>query len=378
MAASSMPAGRVLVTGGAGFIGSHTVEQLHAAGHRVRILDALALDIHGPEPTAPPELPPDAELLVGDISDAATVRAALDGVGAVIHLAAETSVGRSMLAPAQYVRNNVLGTAVLWEEIRRHTGVRRFVLASSRAVYGEGSYRCDRCGSRTPGPRRAEDLAAGRFQHTCATCGRGLRPVPTREDATLGSCSVYAATKRSQEELCRLAGDLAGIPVSVLRYFNVYGPRQALSNPYTGVLANFCARLLAGGELKLYEHGLPFRDFIHVRDVARANVLALETGIRGTFNIGTGRPVSLERIAAAICAAFGVPGRFVKTSIFRGGDILGCHADTARARTELGFAPEVDLGAGCTELVDWSRGATAVDRLDRMEAEFRSRGVLHG
>jgi dTDP-L-rhamnose 4-epimerase len=368
------PSARVLVTGGAGFIGSHTVEALLAAGYRVRVLDLLCPDVH----VAAPVLPADAELAVGDVCDAAQVREALDGVDAVIHLASETSVGRSMCEPARPARHNVLGTAVLWEEILRRRGIRRFVLASSRAVYGEGSYRCERCGPCTPGARRMEDLAAGRFEHACATCGRPLLALPTREDAVLDSRSVYAATKRLQEELTGLLGQVAGTTVCALRYFNVYGPRQALSNPYTGVLANFCARLLGGRELKLYERGLPVRDFIHVRDVARANVLALEAGASGTFNIGTGHAVSLEEIAGTLCSQLGAPGRLVKSSIFRSGDILGCHADIERARAELGFSPRIGLAAGCADLVSWSRGAAATDGLDGMEAELRRAGVLHG
>jgi len=368
---------RVLVTGGAGFVGSHLVDALVAAGCEVRVLDALAAQVHGADRKRPAYLHPAAELVVGDLLDRAALASALEGVEAVVHQAAAVGVGQSMYEIARYVRENSLGTAVLLEEVvARRGAIRRLVVASSMSIYGEGLY-LDAGGRPVfPPPRRAEQVAAREWELR-DEAGRALVPAPTPETKPLCPTSVYAVTKRDHEELCLAVGAAYEIPTVALRYFNVYGPRQSLSNPYTGVLAIFASRILNRRRPLVYEDGLQTRDFVHVSDVAQANRLALERpeAAGRVYNVGTGRATRILEVAERLGAALGaaeppdVPGRF------RAGDVRHCVADVTRIRRELGYEPRVAFAEGLRELLDWVREQPAEDRLDEATRELAARGL---
>ncbi|MCK6487605.1 MAG: SDR family NAD(P)-dependent oxidoreductase [Planctomycetes bacterium] len=368
----------ILVTGGAGFIGRRTVALLCADGHRVRVLDRLDPQVHGAA-AEPAGLDPRAEFVRGDVTDPATVDACLDGVEAVFHLAALTGVGQSMYDLRDYAHHTVTGTATLLERLlKRGQRLRRFVLSSSRAVYGEGAARCPRHGVVAPAPRRREDCAAGDFGLRCPACGAGCEPCATAEDQPPAPGSIYAWTKLQQEELVRHAVRHHGLEAAILRYFNVYGEGQALANPYTGVVAVFCARLRAGRPLALYERDLPLRDFVHVADVAEANRATLAAAVEpGTaINIGVGSALRISQVARALAAAMGVEARLEDTGEFRCGDILACWADRGRARALLGWEPRVGLEEGMRRFAAWAAGERAVDLSERAAAELRAHGLL--
>jgi dTDP-L-rhamnose 4-epimerase len=371
-------ADRVLVTGGAGFIGSHTIDALQRDGASVRVLDRLHPQVH-PDGVAR-HLANDVELITGDVRDLDTVRHALVGVTHVLHLAAETSVGRSLYEGDHHVDVNARGTAVLFRAIRESGApVEAVVLSSSRAVYGEGRHWCATCGNCNPGPRRLEDLLAERWRHRCPVCGCALLAVPTDEQTETRSASSYGLTKGFQEQICALEAAQLGVPVVALRYFNVYGPRQSPHNPYTGLITTLGLRLLGGRPIILYEQGTPVRDFVHVDDVVSANLLALRDPPQdGPVNIGTGRSVSLEELVEALAGAFGVEPDVQHSSRFRVGDIHAAVADTTRARDALAFTAAVSLEDGLATVVDGLRDHVLSDRSDAVEQELRERGVLFG
>ncbi len=285
----------ILVTGGAGFIGSEIVTQLLDAGHDVRVLDVVLETAHRCEPAVDPR----AEFVRGDVTDPETVAAALDGVDVVCHQAAMVGLGADILDLPQYVRHNDLGTAVLLSELARRSFAGRVVLAWSMVVYGEGRYRCRADGLVTPPPRPLERLVAGAFEVACPWCGAALIPEPIPEDAPLDPRNVYAATKLQQERLAESFSRETGVPVTALRYHNVYGPRMPRDTPYAGVAAIFRSALEAGRAPRVFEDGGQRRDFVHVRDVARANVLALTAvdPVPGAFNVASGKPRTVLEMA---------------------------------------------------------------------------------
>jgi dTDP-L-rhamnose 4-epimerase len=367
---------RVLITGGAGFIGSHLADELLAHGYRVRVLDSLDPQVHGEQRRRPEYLAKDVELIVGDINDAAKVDAALQGVDAVYHFAAAVGVGQSMYEVAHYTRVNNLGTAVLLEALTRQP-VERLVVASSMSLYGEGLYRSDSGVARTVGERTLEQLKAGRWEFT-GDDGNVLQPMPTPETKQPSLASVYALSKYDQERLCLMLGRAYGIPTVALRFFNAYGPRQALSNPYTGVLAIFAARLLNDNPPAIFEDGLQQRDFVSVYDLARACRLALETpGAAGeVFNVGSGEPHTVRDIAAKLARVVGKEN--IQPDIlgkYRVGDIRHCFADISKAQRVLGFTPQVRLDDGLVELSSWLASQAAVDRVAQASAELSARGL---
>jgi dTDP-L-rhamnose 4-epimerase len=336
---------RVLVTGGAGFIGGHVVAELLAAGHEIRILDSLHPAAHGPHAAA-------ATATVGDVRDPATVARMLRGVDAVIHQAAMVGMSTSPLDLPEYVGCNDLGTAVLLAEMAR-AGIGRLVLASSMVVYGEGAYRCPRHGPLRPPPRDADDLAAGRFEPRCLTCGNDLTVEQVDEDAPLRPRSGYAATKVAQEHLADAWARAVGGSAVALRYHNVYGPRMPRDTPYAGVAAIFRSALERGEAPRVTEDGRQRRDFVHVADVARANLLALqETGSAGsglrTYNIASGEPRTVGELAGALCVARGGPPAVV-TGEVRSGDVRHVVASPARAARELGFTARVRFRDGMAD-----------------------------
>jgi dTDP-L-rhamnose 4-epimerase len=339
---------RILVTGGAGFIGSHIVEALLNAGHEVRVLDSLAA--HDCRPTY---LSPDVELLEHDVADASGARKAIAGVDAVCHQAAMVGLGVDIGDITGYVTNNDLGTAVLLGQLAARGFNGRFVLASSMVVYGEGRYACPSCGARPPAPpRAAADLERGRFDPRCPACGTALEPEAVTEDSPADPRNVYAATKLHQEHLCFSFSRETGVPVTALRYHNVYGPRMPRDTPYAGVASIFASAIAAARAPRVYEDGGQMRDFVHVRDVARANVIAL-TGAHpatGAFNIASGTPRTVGRLAETLTDAAGPDApRPDTTGQFRLGDVRHVFASVERAASELGFTAKKDFDEGIAE-----------------------------
>ena len=352
----------ILVTGGAGFIGSHLVDALIEHGHRVRILDAVVEQVHG---TADPQyVNPDAEFLRGDVCDPEIVNQALEGVEVVYHKAAEVGVGQSMYEIVRYVRANDLGTAVLLEEIvKQRPQIKKLVVASSMSIYGEGAYACEHCGPVQPKLRPLSQLLDRDWDINCPQCGAKVKPVPTNEDKPLIPSSVYAISKQDQEQFCLVVGRAYDIPVVALRYFNVYGPRQALSNPYTGVCAIFSGRLLNDQAPLIFEDGEQTRDFVHVSDIVQANLLALKSNRADyqALNIGTGAPISIAEISSLLARGLNKDIKPEITEKYREGDIRHCVADISRARTLLGYEPKVTLAEGIPELLEWVRQQQADD-----------------
>lgn len=368
--------GKVLITGGAGFIGSHVADELLLHGYDVRVLDNLNVQVHRGLTSRPEYLDPDVELIVGDVRDRAMVKAALEGADAVIHLAAAVGVGQSMYEIEHYTSVNNVGTAVLLEVLNENP-VERIVVASSMSIYGEGL--C--CGPDgvpvEPEDRTLEQLRAGRWELT-DSAGNVLRPHPTPETKQPSLASVYALTKYDQERLCLMFGRAYGIDAVALRFFNAYGPRQALSNPYTGVLAIFASRLLNGRPPLLFEDGKQMRDFVSVHDVARACRLALAVpqAAGEVFNVGSGRAYSVREIAEKAADVLGA--KHIEPEVtgkYRMGDIRHCYADISRARAVLGYQPRVGLSEGLEELAAWLEGQVAEDYVEVASHELAERGL---
>lgn len=335
----------VLVTGGCGFIGSHLVEDLLAAGHRVRVLDDLST-------STPRHLPDGVELRVGDVADPLTTTGALSGVDAVCHQAAKVGLGQGVADLADYARRNVLGTAVLLSAMAE-ARIGRLVLASSMVVYGEGGYDCPEHGAVAPAPRERDNLLAGRFEPPCPRCAAPLTVREVDEEAPLHPRNGYAATKLAQEHLAGAWAQVAAGRVVALRYHNVYGRRLPRDTPYAGVAALFRSALARGEAPRVFEDGAQLRDFVHVRDVARANRLALEhdgpaPGRLTALNVASGRPSTVGEMAAALRAAVGGPQPVV-TGEFRLGDVRHIVASPARAMSDLGFRAQVSLVRGMAD-----------------------------
>ncbi len=366
---------KILITGGAGFIGSHLADSLLAQGARVRALDSLTPQVH--ETGGRPDyLDPEVELVVGDVRDADCVRGALEGVDAVVHLAARVGVGQSMYEIADYTSVNATGTGVLLQALLDHP-VAQLVVASSMSVYGEGLYAAPDGRPLAAVERSREQLARAQWEPT-GEDGVALHPLPTPEDKPPSLSSIYALGKYDQERMCVLFGAAYRIPVTALRFFNVYGPRQALSNPYTGVLAIFAGRLLNDREPLIYEDGHQRRDFVSVYDVARAVGLALERpdadGL--VLNIGSGDSVSVLEIARELAALMGREDVEAQvTGKYRVGDIRHCFADIDLARRTIGYVPQVARSQGMAELAQWLAGQVATDRVDDAAAELAQRGL---
>jgi dTDP-L-rhamnose 4-epimerase len=365
----------ILITGGAGFIGSHLADELLASGWTVRALDNLTPQVHETG-ERPRYLADDVELLVGDVRDDESVRRALAGVDAVVHLAARVGVGQSMYDIADYTSVNDSGTATLLQALLDQP-VDQLVVASSMSVYGEGLY-ADADGRLVDDAERSrEQLERGSWE-ALGPEGQPLSPLPTPEDKSPSLSSIYALGKYDQERMCLLFGSAYRTPVTALRFFNVYGPRQALSNPYTGVLAIFAGRLLNGRSPLVYEDGRQQRDFVSVYDVARACRLALEQpdGDGRILNIGSGEQVDVRRIAGELARVMDRGEIEAEiTGKYRVGDIRNCFADIALAERAIGYAPEVALADGIAELADWLAGEVAVDRVDHAAAELAARGL---
>jgi dTDP-L-rhamnose 4-epimerase len=366
---------RTLVTGGCGFIGSHLVRLLVEQGDEVVVLDSLERQVHDGRP---PSLPADVRLFEGTVGDADLVDRALEGVDRVVHLAAAVGVGQSMYEIAAYVEKNTYATAVFLERlVARSPRPARLVVASSMSIYGEGEYECPVHGAVAPGPRDERQLVARRWEVRCPSCDRELRPVGTRETKPLIPTSIYAITKRDHEEMCLVTGIAYAIPTVALRFFNVYGPGQALSNPYTGVAAIFASRLLNRRPPVIFEDGRQSRDFIHVSDIVRGIMRALEsdTAVGQALNLGTGRATTVNEVAELLSRGIGIDIEPERTGRYRAGDIRHCYADTRRAAELLGFRALVALEDGMVELAEWLAGQEAVDHVEAATNELVARGL---
>jgi dTDP-L-rhamnose 4-epimerase len=366
---------RILITGGAGFIGSHLADELLSVGYEVRALDSLVSQVHETR-TRPAYLDPDVQLIVGDVRDRSTVDRALKGIDAVVHLAAQVGVGQSMYQLCDYTSTNVSGTATLLEALIAQP-VERLVVASSMSIYGEGLYRAADGTLVQQAERSMEQLARAAWDPVDPV-GRSHEPLPTPEWKAPSLKSVYALTKFDQERLCLMMGEAYRIPTVAMRFFNVYGPRQALSNPYTGVLAIFGSRLLNGRAPLVYEDGNQRRDFVSVYDVARALRMALDVpdAAGHAFNIGSGTSTSVRDIALRMAATLGADAIAPEiTGQYRVGDIRHCFADISKARAVLGYEPRVTLDEGLLELAGWLGGQEAFDRVAEANAELAARGL---
>jgi dTDP-L-rhamnose 4-epimerase len=366
---------RILITGGAGFIGSHLADDLIGRGHCVRALDILSPQVHGGGRNRPPYLHPELELMCGDVRDEVAVRRALRDVDVVYHFAASVGVGQSMYEIEHYTSTNNLGTAVLLQEILRRP-VQRLIVASSMSIYGEGLY------ARADGQlvdsveRSVEQLAAGEWEPRDERF-EPLLPVPTPETKRPSLSSIYALSKYDQERMCLIIGRAYDIPTVALRLFNVFGTRQALSNPYTGVLAIFASRLLNHHPPLIFEDGRQRRDFVSVADVVQACRLALDVaGAAGqVFNVGSGRAYTVNDVSQMLQARLGLHISPDICGKYRAGDIRHCVADITRARTVLGYEPRVLLEDGLGELAEWVRSQSAVDRVADASRELAMRGL---
>lgn len=378
---SPTPREAVLVLGGAGFIGSHLVDALVDRGHRVRVLDALVPQVHGVEAYMsgiPRHMNPAAEFIQADITDEGALREAIDGVTVVFHQAAEVGVAQSMYEAARYTRANTFGTAVLWDILAggKHS-VQKVVVASSMSIYGEGSYWCREHGTIYPALRSDEQMRARVWNMRCPVCGAEAKPIPTTEDKPLAPTSIYAITKRDQEEMSLVMGRSYNIPSVALRYFNVYGTRQSLSNPYTGIAAIFSGRLLNDKAPIVFEDGNQGRDFVHVSDIVHANILAMGSGAANyrAINIGTGRVTSVRTVAETIARGLNKPIAPEVVHQFRAGDVRDCYANIDLARNLLGYEPRVTFADGMATLLDWVGTEQSTDDTERAIAELAGRGL---
>ncbi|HEY6067266.1 MAG TPA: NAD-dependent epimerase/dehydratase family protein [Gaiellaceae bacterium] len=369
---------RVLITGGAGFIGSHLADRLLADGHVVRALDNLDPQVH-PGGERPDYLDPAVELQVGDVRDHEAVARALHGIDALVHFAAAVGVGQSMYEIERYTSINAIGAAVVLEEaVARRDAIGKLLVASSMSIYGEGQYRNPKTGESGIAPwLRPESQLADRKWDLLAADGTPLEPEPTSEAKPLRPTSIYAINKRDHEEMFLATGAAYGIPAVALRFFNVYGERQALSNPYTGVAAIFSSRLINDRPPVVFEDGRQTRDFVDVRDIVRCCSLALSgDGADGrTVNVGTGVPTSVVDVARVIGEGLGKQIEPEVKYEFRAGDIRHCYADTRLAEELLGFRAEIPFEAGMRELLSWLEGQEAADSVDAAREALVARGL---
>ncbi len=365
---------RVLVTGGAGFIGSHLVDALVQKGQDVLVVDKLAPQVH---PVKPDYLNPKARYRFEDLQG--VVEEAIRDAEVVYHLASVVGVGQSMYRIEDYVDANTFATARLLQRlIGNDASVKRLVVASSMSIYGEGAYRCPGHGPVTPPLREESQLKRHEWELGCPECGRAVQPAPTTESKPLDPNSIYAITKRDQEEMSLTIGRAYGIPTVALRFFGVYGPRQALSNPYTGVCAIFQSRIQNGKPPIIFEDGHQTRDFVSVHDVVQALLLAGERTEADyhAINVGTGRATSILDVANVLVKIYGSDLTPQVENKYRAGDIRHCIADISLAREVLGYEPRISLEEGLREFVEWSRDTEAEDRLEEAHQELEKRGLV--
>jgi len=370
---------KILVTGGAGFIGSFIVDMLIERGHEVLVFDNLDPQVHQSRNKLPEHFNPKAKFIFGDVREKDKLYDAVKEAEIIFHKAAAVGVGQSMYQVEHYVDVNTKGTAALLDILANNKhNVRKLIVAASMSSYGEGAYLCGKCGKFYPKLRTEEQMNKKKFEIFCDKCGQETTPIPTDEEKTRDCNSIYAITKKDQEDMCLNICCAYKIPVVALRYFNVYGPRQSVSNPYTGVMAIFASRLLNDNQPIVYEDGLQTRDFINVRDIAAANILAMENDKAdyGYFNVGSGKPVSVKKIALSLAEILGKKVEPVLVNKYRKGDVRHCFADINKIQSLLGFKPEVSFEKGMDELCCWLKKQKAVDKVEAAQEELKNKGLI--
>ncbi|WP_234119724.1 SDR family NAD(P)-dependent oxidoreductase [Clostridium hydrogenum] len=371
---------RILVTGGAGFIGTHLCKKLLEKNYDVIIYDNLSPQIHGENKQIPNWMKEKTTFIKADIRDRKSLKKAVLQADKIVHLAAETGVGQSMYEIQRYTDVTIQGTSMLWDILvneKKH--VNKVILSSSRAVYGEGKYKCSKCGDNIyPESRKIENLKQGKWEISCPMCGQKLELCATDEKSMLKTSSIYAICKKTQEEICMTMGKTLGIPCSIVRYQNVYGPLQSLNNPYTGILSIFTSRLRNNKPIQVYEDGLESRDFVHVKDVVNGTVLALESEKANyeIFNIGNGKGTTVLELAKILTKYINPNLTPVITGRYRMGDIRHCYADISKAREILGYKPRFDIETGIKDFLDWAQNEQAKDLSDNAENELKEKGLF--
>lgn len=369
----------VLVTGGAGFIGSRLCQELYKLGYDVIVYDNLSEQVHGSKGELPSNIKDKVQFIKGDIRDRELLKKVIAKVDMIVHLASETGVGQSMYLVEKYLDVIVRGTGVLWDVLTNEkNNVKKVVLSSSRAVYGEGSYQCINCGIVYPESRQEEALRKAQWGLKCPHCGEALLVCPTDENALLKPVSIYAIGKRTQEDICMVMGKALKIPVSILRYQNVYGPGQSLNNPYTGILSIFTSKIKSGKCIQVYEDGNESRDFVHVNDVVQGTLRALEShkADYNIFNIGSGIRTTVLEIAQLITQYINPSLSPVITGKYRVGDIRHCYADISKAKNLLGYDPQVRIDQGIIDFLSWTDSESYSDLSETAERELEIRGLF--
>lgn len=367
---------KVLVTGGAGFIGSHLVDKLVERGNEVAVVDSLEEQVHTKKPDY---LNPEAQYVFADIRDKSVLAKAIEDVEVIFHEAAAVGVGQSMYQVEKYVEVNTMATAKLLDIlVNKENEVKKLIVASSMSIYGEGAYECGDCGVVYPELRTEEQLKQREWEMKCPKCGKIVRPITASEDKPLHPTSIYAITKRDQEEMCLTVGRAYGIPMVALRYFNVYGPRQSLNNPYTGVCAIFASRIKNNNPPLIFEDGLQTRDFVSVHDIVEANILAMRSSTANyeVFNVGTGKSINILEIAQTLINLYKKELKPEITDKYRAGDIRHCFADITKIKNKLGYKPKVDFEEGMKELVGWGEKEEAKDKFKEAHEELLRRGLV--
>lgn len=373
----------VLITGGAGFIGSNLSLKLITKGYHVTVLDNLSKQIHGdnPEETSPlyKSIKDKVNFIKGSVTSRDDWMKALEGQDAVIHLAAETGTGQSMYEIEKYVNSNIGGTALLLDILTntKHC-VKRVLVAESRAIYGEGKYFCFSCGDVYPGDRKDEDMSKGDFECHCPKCGKRVKLVATTEDSAIHPSSVYGIAKQVQGQLVHLVCPTIGVDAVSFRYQNVYGPGQSLSNPYTGILSIFSTRIKNGNGINIFEDGKESRDFVYIDDVVDATILGLETPAAAghVFNVGTGVAIDVLTVANTLCEKYGKNVPVTVSGNYRLGDIRHNYADISLARSILGFEPKWSFADGIEQFARWvDQQEVQEDKYDASIEEMKAKGL---
>lgn len=375
-------AGKILITGGAGFIGSNLTLELVNKGYRITVLDNLSEQVHGDGKTSTLYLSikDKVNFIKGDVRKKADWKKALKDQDIVVHLAAETGTGQSMYEISRYVDVNIQGTAHLLHFLANNKhSIQKVIVASSRAVYGEGKYFCEEHGIVYSEERREVDLIDGRFECTCPVCGGEVRLQATDEESKLHPTSVYGITKHNQEQMVLTVCSPLGIPAIAYRYQNVYGPGQSLSNPYTGILSIFSTQIKNNNQINIFEDGKESRDFVYIDDVVHATVLGIEndTVVNDIFNVGADKPIDVLTVAKTLISKYGSSMEPVITGNFRLGDIRHNYADLSKAKEILGFMPNHDFDTGVSKFVEWVNSQTVKD--DKYSAsikEMKEKGLF--
>ncbi|HOK56546.1 MAG TPA: SDR family NAD(P)-dependent oxidoreductase [bacterium] len=368
---------KVLVTGGAGFIGSHLVDELVKKGYEVTVYDSLDPQVH---PDGIPDyINLNARYIFEDIRKKQELKKIIKEIDYIFHFAAKVGVGQSQYQIEKYVDVNIKGTANLLDIlVNTKNNVKKLIVASSMSIYGEGLYKCEKCGNVKPNLRDFKDEKINDWEPKCPYCKEKITPLPTPETLPLISNSIYAISKKEQEEMSLLIGKTYGIPVVSLRFFNVYGPRQTLSNPYTGVCAIFLSRIKNNNPPVIYEDGLQTRDFIWVGDVVNACILSMEKNEANyqIFNVGSGKPVSILEMAELLIKLLGKDLKPEITYKFRKGDVRHCYADISKIKNKIGFEPQTTLEEGMKKLIEWAKETEAEDKFEKAQEELRKKGLV--